>query len=162
MTGEDKHRFWSWVKPEFGIDSCWIWMGSVRTWNRHPWSGGYGAFWINGKVYRAHRIAYELIYGKKIPKNKVLLHRCDSRRCVNVLFHIYLGTQEENMKDMKRKGRAKKNKKERIDCPRCGRSVATKHWAPGYPGLHTHNDKNGKKCSVGYVRPSKTGTGWTV
>ena len=43
----------------------------------------------------------------------------------------------------------------KIQCPRCHKMVATKHWAPGYPGLWKHTGQDKKECPVGYVRPSK-------
>lgn len=46
-------------------------------------------------------------------------------------------------------------KREKIQCPRCKKMVATKHWAPGYPGLWKHTGQDKKECPVGYVRPSK-------
>ncbi len=50
-------------------------------------------------------------------------------------------------------------KREKIKCPLCGKMVATKHWAPGYPGLWKHNNQEGKTCPIGYVRPAKDGSG---
>jgi hypothetical protein len=51
----------------------------------------------------AHRIAWQLKHGP-IPDNLFVLHRCDVRRCVNV-EHLFLGTQLENLRDAKAKGR---------------------------------------------------------
>ena len=80
--------------------------GAIRTWKKEPWDGGYGAFWLNGKVVRAHKAAY-IEYVGPIPEGMVLLHECDNRRCVNYRDHIHPGTQLENVADMLLKGRGR-------------------------------------------------------
>lgn len=69
------------------------------------WDGGYGAFWDGEKVVRAHVWLYRQLIGE-IPVGQVLFHDCDNRRCVNVVAHIYPGTQKQNVQDMIEKGRA--------------------------------------------------------
>jgi hypothetical protein len=51
-------------------------------------------------------------------------------------------------------------KREKIQCPRCKKMVATKHWAPGYPGLWKHNGEDDKHCPTPYVRESKVDGRW--
>ena len=75
---------------------CWIWMAG-------RFDTGYGSFWLNGTDVRAHRVAYELYVGA-IPEGMWVLHRCDIRECVNP-DHLFLGTHQDNMDDMARKGR---------------------------------------------------------
>lgn len=87
------------------IARCWTWTGAIRTWSKEPWDGGYGAFWDGERVVRAHVWLYRQLVGPVKP-GKVLLHDCDNRRCVNVITHIYPGTQLQNVKDMIKKGRA--------------------------------------------------------
>lgn len=88
-------RFWKKVETG-GVDECWAWNSSLD-------SCGYGTFWLNANV-KAHRVAYELTFGE-IPEGQHVLHKCDNPRCCNP-NHLFLGTHEENMKDMARKGRA--------------------------------------------------------
>ena len=51
----------------------------------------------------ANRAAWELLVAQ-IPSGLCVLHRCDQPACVNPQ-HLFLGTQLENIKDCKTKGR---------------------------------------------------------
>ncbi len=67
-------RFWSKVK--IGTpNECWLWMASLT-------EKGYGQFAIDGKMRRAHSVAYELLIGP-IPEGLELDHTCRNRACVN-------------------------------------------------------------------------------
>lgn len=81
----------------FGASDCWYWIGSVD-------ALGYGRFAALGEV-KAHRAAYRSFNGP-IPSGMFVLHRCDTRCCVNPA-HLMLGTQADNMRDMAQKGRNK-------------------------------------------------------
>ena len=89
-----------WEKVSKGEDTeCWEWNAALN-------SGGYGAFftgyeWIGER--RAHRISYTLEHGT-IPEGMFVCHSCDNRKCVNPA-HMWLGTNDENVKDMLEKGR---------------------------------------------------------
>jgi len=75
---------------------CIEWTGA-----RHRF--GYGDLRIGGKLYRAHRLAWEREHGP-IPAGMSVLHRCDNPPCYNV-DHLFLGTQADNNRDMAAKGR---------------------------------------------------------
>ena len=92
----DEERFEQFVDRS---GDCWVWTG----WINHY---GYGGFRFRGKSRGAHRVAYELAHGPFDEKLHVL-HRCDNPPCVRP-DHLWLGTQADNMADMKRKGRAHK------------------------------------------------------
>lgn len=64
---------------------------------------GYGRVRVGGKTVGAHRVAYELEFGP-IPDGLHLLHLCDNRKCINPK-HLRPGTPQDNMDDMKSKGR---------------------------------------------------------
>ena len=51
----------------------------------------------------AHRVAWELEHGP-IPCGMVVMHDCDNPPCCNVA-HMRLGTQADNLADMRSKGR---------------------------------------------------------
>ena len=78
---------------------CWLWeQGCERA--------GYGEVGIRQSPERtAHRLSW-LAFKGPIPQGLGVLHSCDVTGCVNP-DHLFLGTQNDNMKDMARKGRRK-------------------------------------------------------
>ncbi len=60
---------------------------------------------INNVTLLAHREAYKLAHGR-IPRGKLVLHKCDTRRCINP-EHLYAGTAAQNTDDMLRRGRGR-------------------------------------------------------
>jgi hypothetical protein len=56
---------------------------------------------------KAPRAAWLLLKGE-IPADTNVLHRCDNPPCVNP-EHLFLGSQAENVLDMRQKGRARGN-----------------------------------------------------
>jgi hypothetical protein len=88
-------RFYRKVRQE-GEGGCHVWTGAHNVW-------GYGRLKIGGKMYSAHRVAWEFTNGP-IPGGLFVLHRCDNRHCVNP-EHLFLGTQLDNVHDMHAKNR---------------------------------------------------------
>lgn len=88
-------KFWGNVRIG-ARHECWPWTAA-----RHP--RGYGHLWIRRRAVNAHRISWVLSHGE-IPDGLSVLHHCDNPPCVNP-NHLFLGTQQDNVKDMVEKGR---------------------------------------------------------
>jgi hypothetical protein len=89
-------RFWNKVRIAEG---CWTWTASP--------SVGYGQLPRGPHAAgctKAHVASWILHFGP-IPEHQCVLHACDNRRCVNPA-HLFLGTQRDNLDDMRIKGRA--------------------------------------------------------
>lgn len=94
-----QERLWGQVDRSCA-HGCWLWTGVT--------TAGYGRLTLRGnKKILAHRLSYELRYGP-IPNELWVLHRCDVRRCVRP-EHLFLGTHQDNVTDMVRKGRHAKH-----------------------------------------------------
>jgi hypothetical protein len=94
-------RFASHVTVAEG-DSCWEWRGNRS--KRRDGSLSYGRFCIGKDCQLAHRVAWQLVNGE-IPDGQVVRHRCDNVGCVRP-SHLLLGTQADNLQDMRERGRA--------------------------------------------------------
>ena len=75
---------------------CWLWLLSTLP-------HGYGSIKVEGKTKRVHRVYWEELNGP-IPEGYGVCHTCDNPPCVR-LDHLFLGTQYDNLQDMKQKGR---------------------------------------------------------
>lgn len=79
---------------------CWPWLGYRQR-------DGYGLVRKKGQpAEAAHRVAYRLLVGP-IPAGFVVMHRCDNPPCCRP-SHLIVGTQAENLADMRAKGRDRK------------------------------------------------------
>lgn len=90
-----KH-FWRNVERDKG-KGCWNWKRCVQ-------SDGYGTVRFWGRTDLAHRVAYQLKHGVRIPNTIHVLHKCDNPKCCRP-SHLFTGTHSDNMRDMWAKGR---------------------------------------------------------
>lgn len=96
ITSDPIKIFWKNIVKSGG---CWEYQKCIST-------GGYGRLCIKRKFISAHRFSYELHHGS-IPEGMFVCHTCDNPPCVNP-SHLWLGTNEDNQKDMIDKNRNKK------------------------------------------------------
>lgn len=83
-------RFWS--KVDRNGDGCWEWQAAKD-------SAGYGAFSFEGSKQKAHRVAWYLATGKRIPAGAFICHNCDNPACCRP-DHLYVGDYQSNNQDM--------------------------------------------------------------
>lgn len=76
--------------------SCWIWIAAED-------SNGCARLLVDYKNEKASRVSWQIHKGQ-IPDGLHVLHKCDNRLCVNP-DHLFLGTHDDNMRDMTAKGR---------------------------------------------------------
>ena|SRR3990167_10446152 len=77
-------------------NGCWLWTGRKDR-------RGYSCIRFENKAHKGHRVSYQLFIGE-IPEGMCVCHRCDTLNCVNP-YHLFLGTQKDNMRDCLLKGR---------------------------------------------------------
>ncbi len=77
---------------------CWVWTGY-----RMP--HGHGQIRRCGKLQLTHRHIYQEVVGEL--NGLYVLHHCDNPPCVRP-SHLWLGTQADNLRDMREKGRGSK------------------------------------------------------
>lgn len=95
LTPNQIARFRAKIKVA-GPNECWLWFAGGHR---------YGRVRINDRPYLAHRVAWALAHGDA--GEMCVLHECDTPRCCNPA-HLFLGTHDDNMKDMAKKGRSPK------------------------------------------------------
>ena len=82
---------------------CWVWTGFTDR--------GQGQMRVGSKtdgtrrLEHVHRVAWEHHHGS-IPDGLCVCHHCDVPNCVNPK-HLFLGSQAENLIDMRNKGRGR-------------------------------------------------------
>lgn len=72
-------------------ENCWVWTASLER-------GGYGRFQKDGKMRRAHRVAYELWCGP-LDDKLVVHHKCGNRMCVKP-SHLQAVSTQHNTAEM--------------------------------------------------------------
>ena len=89
---------WSYPEPNTG---CWLWGRSSADHGNYTTPKA----WFKDKTVAVPRLAWHLANGSAGEKH--VLHKCDVSICVNP-DHMYLGTHQDNMRDMKSRKRARR------------------------------------------------------
>lgn len=92
-----------------GANECWLWKGGVVP-------KGYGCFLLDGRQTYAHRAVYSLLVAP-IPAGMLVCHTCDNPGCCNPA-HLWVGSCQDNIRDMHAKGRNYNGKDKITHCPR--------------------------------------------
>ena len=120
-----------------------------------------------GVQEKAHRVSFMLFNGP-IPKNMLVCHSCDNRKCVNP-SHLFLGTHHDNAMDRQAKGRSRggfvTGHKMSVGSA-CGRSKLTEEDIPVIRALLAEGKTAvsiGEMFGVNHSQISriKTGERWT-
>lgn len=90
--------------PERG--PCWTWTGCRG--KRADGALSYGRTSVQKRSILAHRLSWEMDRGE-IASGLVVCHHCDNPGCVRP-EHLFLGTQAQNLEDMRAKGRGRFNR----------------------------------------------------
>lgn len=118
-------------------NGCHEWIGYADT-------NGYGRMSAFGRKsgQLAHRVSWELTNGP-IPSDMDVLHRCDNPPCCNP-EHLWLGTAEDNVRDMIQKGR-------RVPIPtRRGENINTAKLTPDDVRRIRSSSKSSAELGVKY------------
>lgn len=86
-------RFWSHVDKQ-DTSNCWKWKAAI-------FHDGYGAFNVDGKMYRAHRVAWQISNGREPHPGLEIAHApkiCHTPLCCNP-SHLSEKTRLENEAD---------------------------------------------------------------
>ncbi len=130
---------------------CWIFTGCTK-------SGGYGQIRVAGFSQGVHRVVYELRNGA-ISSGIEICHSCDRPACCKP-SHLFAGSHQDNMSDMKAKGRARfrlGSEHPRTKYPRELIALAKGRLAAGQPALRV-----AKECGInpGHIYSIKSGRSW--
>jgi hypothetical protein len=101
-------RYERFIIPEPN-SGCWLWTGTCTP-GRKSAGVGYGWFRRSKKMIYAHRASYECTHGDGSAAGLMVRHSCDLPLCVNP-DHLLLGTNADNMQDMRERGRSNKGVK---------------------------------------------------
>lgn len=75
---------------------CWVWQGTCD-------DDGYGMFWLDGRMHRAHRVSFSL-FVRELDAGEIVRHTCDNPPCVRPA-HLIPGTHADNVADCIRRNR---------------------------------------------------------
>lgn len=65
---------------------------------------GYSSVLVDGRLDRAHRVAWRLYHRRRVPAGRLICHSCDRRPCI-ARAHLHLGTIASNAREAAERGR---------------------------------------------------------
>lgn len=68
---------------------------------------GYRAVLVEGRLDRAHRLAWRLHHRRRVPAGRLVTHSCDRRSCI-AREHLHLGTIASNAREAAGRGRMRR------------------------------------------------------
>lgn len=117
---------------------CLLWTGRKS-------KDGYGKINRKGKTLSAHRYSWTLVNGP-IPEGLFVLHKCDVPTCINP-DHLFLGTHQDNMDDMKNKGRATNANTKKTHC-KYGHKLEGDNLMIYRNNTYNKNMRQCRQCSI--------------
>lgn len=102
-------KFFNSIDERESKEKCWNWISGTKN-NGYAFIGFGKHKGPNYYHESAHRLSYRMHYGHDIPEGMCVCHKCDNKKCVNP-FHLFLGTQMDNMRDKIAKGRDARGEK---------------------------------------------------
>ena len=147
LTQQEIEEFWSCVDKT---------PGQGPKGECHEWQGGrdgddYGGVFIDGRQYKAHRIAYFLFTGED-PGTLLVCHHCDWPPCCRE-EHLFAGNQKTNRDDMVAKGRARFAEGDKSASRKHPESVprGQQHWSK----RHAEKVLTGEKVGGSILSPAQ-------
>ncbi len=107
MTARERAEARFWSKVDMSGD-CWLWTAAVQR-------NGYGLFWFNGRLEKAHRWAYMTMVGAIPAATPFLDHLCRNPSCVRTA-HLEPVTNRENVMRGLTPNRSGCRKREQREC----------------------------------------------
>ena len=89
---------------------CWDWIAGIS-------KDGYGLFYVEKVVHKAHRLSYQFFVNDLLA-DQVVHHRCENKLCVN----------PDHLEAMTKEVHGTLNKKERTHCPRGHKLTEANTW----------------------------------
>lgn len=152
LQGDERERFWSKVHRS-NPEQCWPWKDSLD-------GGGYGRMKLaDGRLHKAHRLAFAMAHPKTDLTGSVLLHTCDNTWCVNPA-HLKPGSHKDNHVDSAQKGRKPLNRGSRNGNSKFSQELVTDLVRESFTGASRRELSEKYGVSLSHVGEILNGDTW--